>query len=124
MVIQDDRTAAERATHTWLVVGTDRFMSGWGCAKGGVSVAAWAVDPSDWEAVKAVREWVGKRGDMSRVRETTDSPKKRYSPKGRGHCHIYVVRAGHPALARLEQWRADMDAAVEDARRRRDAVEV
>lgn len=111
MVMQDDRTTEQRKTHTWLVVGTDTFMSGWGGAAGGVSVAAWAVDPSDWERVKAVREWVERRSDMKRVRETTDTPERRYAPKGRGHCHIYVVGDEHPSVARLMAWRRECAAA-------------
>lgn len=107
MVIQDDRTADERETHTTLIVGTDSFMSGWGGATGGVSVAAWAVDRRDTQAVKAVQEWVERRGDLRRVRVVYDLPGNRYRPRGRGHCHVYVVRAGHPAVARLEAFRRE-----------------
>ena len=35
MIMQDDRTEAQRKTHTLAIGGTDRFMSGWGLAKGG-----------------------------------------------------------------------------------------
>lgn len=93
MELQDDRTEQERDTHPFLVIGTDRFMSGWGKADGGVSFAAWACRPKDRRDVLA---WVESRSDMMRVRETVGA----YRPKGRGHCHVYVVRCGHPALGR------------------------
>ena len=91
MEMQDDRTAEQMQTHTWLVIGTDKFMSGWGRAQGGKSIAAWACLP---EHRHMVLDWVEGRSDMLRVRETTDP----YRPRGAGHCHIYVVEDGHPAL--------------------------
>ena len=124
MITQDDRTAAQLETHTWLVVGTDKFMSGWGEARGGTSVAAWACLPEDR---KEVLEWVERRNDMKRVRESsencyrcggmkrdpvhgaaTPAPEKCSRCKGRGrlpyrpgraaHFHVYVVERDHPAL--------------------------
>lgn len=32
MIVQDDRDPEQRATHRWLVIMTDKFMSGWGGA--------------------------------------------------------------------------------------------
>jgi hypothetical protein len=105
MVMKDDRTKEQKKTHTWLVIGTDKFLSGWGGAQGGASVAVWACKPEDR---KKVLSWVHSRTDMLRVRETSeenwtvDGKKqgfKRYRPKGNvAHCHIYVVKSGHPAL--------------------------
>ena len=90
--IQDDRTQAQRKTHTWLVVGTDSFMSGWGEAKGGLSYAAWACMPEDRHAVYS---WVTMRGDMKRVREVCDYPDNPYRPNRRCvHLHIYVTQKG------------------------------
>ena len=91
MTIQDDRTAEERKTHTWIVVGTDSFMSGWGKASGGVSYAAWACKGSD---VDRVENWVRARSDMKRVRIVSG----RWCPRGNGHAHIYVVHDDHNAL--------------------------
>lgn len=91
MKIQDDRTPEQKKTHSWLVIGTDRFMSGWGKAKGGVSYAVWACRPEDRHEVLS---WVENRSDMKRVRETVDP----YKPSGKGHCHIYYVDDNHPAL--------------------------
>lgn len=88
MKIEDDRTDEQRSTHRRLVVGTDRFLSGWGEAKGGVSIAAWACrDASDeFECYR----WVSRRGEMSRVRVVVDQPGRRYHPRGPGHLHVYV----------------------------------
>lgn len=94
MQIDDDRTPAQRQTHTWGIVGTDRFLSGWGKAEGGKSYAVWACLPDDR---REVLEWVESRSDMSRVREVSLED---YRPTGRGHCHVYVVDEDHPAIAR------------------------
>lgn len=95
MIVQDDRLPHEKATHTVLVVGRDKFLSGWGLAKGGMSYAAWACEPQHEQRVLA---WVEGRSDMKnvRVRETD------YVPSGRGHFHIYVVRPGHASLLETE----------------------
>ena len=92
MKMQDDRTPEERETHHVIILGTDTFMSGWGKAQGGVSYAGWACRPEDRDRVE---RWVRNRGDQIRVREVGND----YRPRGRGHCHIYVVREGHRALA-------------------------
>ena len=84
----DDRTPEQRKTHTVLVVMTDRFLSGWGGAAGGSSVAAWACSTSQ-ETLDAER-WVSSRSDASRVRTVYDSP-RRYRPRrGCAHFHVYV----------------------------------
>ena len=96
MIYVDDRTEEQKKTHTRLVIGTDRCLSGWGQAKGGTSVAAWACEPHN--RAKVLR-WVSSRSDMLRVREVSDLHKNgKYRPKGAAHYHIYVVEEGHPAL--------------------------
>jgi hypothetical protein len=90
MEFVDDRTDAQKQTHTWIVAGTDRFMSGWGRAEGGTSYAAWACKP---EHRREVLNWVESRGDMLRVREVSPD----WRPRGKGHTHIYVVTEKHPA---------------------------
>ena len=40
MTIIDDRNDLQKNTHVWAVVATDKFMSGWGGAKGGKSIVA------------------------------------------------------------------------------------
>lgn len=91
MIMQDDRTDAEKLTHTTLIAGTDSFMSGWGQAEGGKSIAVWACEEGE---LSRVLSWADQRSDMKRVRRVYDP----YKPHGEGHCHIYVVRFGHVAL--------------------------
>ena len=94
MIIRDDRTPKQKESHTWLIIGTDPFMSGWGEATKGVSVAAWACKP---EQSHIVKKWVESRSDMKRIREVSEYGRP-YRPQGAGHCHIYVVDKKHPAL--------------------------
>lgn len=91
---KDDRTKEERKTHRWLVTATDRFMSGWGQAEGGLSKCAWACTA---ETVDKVYKWVKSRPEMKHVRITS----RPWYPKAK-HVHIYVVRNGHRALQREE----------------------
>ena len=88
-IIADDRTETEMDTHRWLVVATDRFLSGWGHAQGGSSVAAWAC--STLAEVERVEARIRARGDMSRVRVVRDAP-RRYRPRSFAHFHVYVAR--------------------------------
>lgn len=94
MIIQDDRTAEEKKTHNWLVIGTDKFMSCWGRATGGKSIAAWACT---FEHLDAVEKWVKSRPDMLRVRISNG---KNYRPKIAKHYYVYVVHEDHPALTK------------------------
>ena len=86
----DDRTPEQMLTHTWLITATDKFLSGWGQAKGGKSKCAWACTPQD--AAK-VLQWVESRDDMKYVNATNG----KWRPRA-AHVHIYVVTEGHPAL--------------------------
>jgi len=89
MIRQDDRTPEQQKTHTLLWVGTDSFLSGWGGAQGGTSVAAWAcTDATDGETERMIRN----RSDMKRVRQVIDRPGNRYYPRGAAHLHIYVFK--------------------------------
>lgn len=84
--IEDDRTALQKITHRWLVIGTDKFMSGWGEARGGLSYAAWACTE---DKLRDTECWVEQRKDMLRVRRVFDDGK--YKPGSRcAHLHIYV----------------------------------
>ena len=94
MIVEDDRTAAQKKSHTWLVIGTDSFLSGRGCTTGGKSYAVWACKPINADQIFA---WVNNRSDMTRVREH-DETTSTYWPRGSIHCHIYVVNETHPAL--------------------------
>ena len=91
--IVDDRTEEENRTHSVIVLGTDRFLSGWGEAEGGASYAGWACKPDDFYVTE---RFVRRRSDMLRVRVVGNG----YRPSARlcKHFHIYVVRDGHPAM--------------------------
>ena len=88
---EDDRTAEEMRTHTYLVTATDRFMSGWGKCRDGVSKCAWACKPEDWNKVF---KWVSDRGEMRYVNQVTG----KWYPRNAKHVHIYVVHEDHPSL--------------------------
>jgi len=88
---EDDRTEEQLKTHTILVTATDRFLSGWGHAHGGVSKCAWACASRD--VADRVFKWVSSRAEMKYV-NMTDRP---WRPKA-AHVHIYVVDENHPAL--------------------------
>ena len=87
---KDDRTPEQKKTHTCLITATDRFMSGWGEAKNGLSKCAWACKP---EHMNQVERWVNNRDEMKYVNINTDP----WHPKA-AHVHIYVVDEGHRAL--------------------------
>lgn len=89
---QDERTEAERESHHFGVSMIDTFLSGWGGAEGGLSRAVWACRT---EHIETVEKWVRSRGDARRVQVVR---LKGYRPRCK-HCHIYVVRDGHPSLA-------------------------
>jgi len=92
MIIQDDRTKEELTTHNCIVAMTDKFMSGWGQASGGISYAGWACT---WKDIDKVKKWVRSRSDASRVRVVGGD----WRPERKnGHAHIYVVHDGHPSL--------------------------
>lgn len=88
----DDRDADQRGTHHVGIVMTDRFLSWWGRAQGGLSIAVWAATPAD---AKVVERAVRGRSDASRVRVVDLRTWRR--PRKAAHLHIYVVDGGHPA---------------------------
>lgn len=88
--IQDNRTPEQRSALVHGVAMTDAFMSGWGGAKGGTSVAIWAC-PTDW--LNHVEQQIRKRGEARRVR-TVDL--RTYRPRPNvAHVHVYVVTPDH-----------------------------
>ena len=92
MIFKDDRTEAEKTTHTWLITATDKFMSGWGNARGGKSKVAWACRP---EHACALLDWVDSREEMSFVNATLAT---NWRPRNCVHMHVYVANANHPAV--------------------------
>jgi hypothetical protein len=93
---QDDRTDAQKLTHTIAVVDTDRVLSGWGKAEGMPSYAAWSFDGAITHGAR-VFAWVSRRSDMQRIRMVS---LKGYRPKQPSHLHVYVVGEDHPAAGR------------------------
>jgi hypothetical protein len=92
MIREDDRTDEQKQTHNVLVKGKDTFLSGWGGAEGGASVAAWACTPDD---MYQVERWVRNRGDMRYVDIVPDTYRP---PRSTAHYHIYVADENHPSL--------------------------
>lgn len=88
MIRKDDRTEAEKTTHRWGVVAKDKFMSGWGDAKGGASRCAWACPDGLLDTVEAR---IRRRPDMRYV-NVVDLNTYR-PPRGTAHFHIYVANA-------------------------------
>ena len=98
----DDRTREEKRTHWVLVGGRDRFMSGWGGPKRVDSWAFWACRPEDAGVVAERLKW---RADIVKVAIHEDPRTRDTRPEGvsrADHCHIYVVRDGHPYLSGRE----------------------
>jgi hypothetical protein len=89
MIMKDDRSFEEKTTYPILIGGIDRFLSEW-CPHG-ISYAFWACKEED---EPTVMKWVKSRGDINPV----ESHYKEVNKQGKGHCHIYVVEDGHPAL--------------------------
>lgn len=89
---KDDRTPEQRQTHNYGVRMRDAFMSGWGGAKGGNSIALWACKA---EHVDAVLRWVEDRKEARNVNVVHDVNAYRCRCV---HLHIYVVTEGHPAI--------------------------
>lgn len=90
---QDDRTPEQKKTHRLAVVARDKFMSGWGGARGGASRCAWAVAPD--ANLDKLEKWVRSRSEMRHVNVvdlTTYRP-----PRGTAHFHIYTCEKGHPS---------------------------
>lgn len=94
MITKDDRNETELLTHNWAVVATDKFMSGWGNAKGGKSRVAWAVDHVT--KTSELFKWVSNRSEMKYV--SIVNLKNYRAPRGTSHFHIYVANDGHPAF--------------------------
>lgn len=94
MITKDDRTDEQKKTHYLAVVMKDKFMSGWGEAKGGASRCAWAFDPSKVNSDR-VENWVRNRSEASYV-NLVDLRTYR-APRGTAHFQIYVCGPDHVA---------------------------
>lgn len=90
MIFEDDRTEAERLTHTILVGGRDAFMSNWEGHSIGTSYAYWACTEADEDSV---RLWVGERDEIKSI--DLDLVLRRPAQRKTEHCKIYCVREEH-----------------------------
>jgi hypothetical protein len=82
MEINDTRTKQEKKNTIGYVVATDKFLSGWGKARGGSSVFALAITNPDHLDIC-----------MNRMKDHSDFKNVRFNlrswrPKGEGHCRI------------------------------------
>jgi hypothetical protein len=98
MTIKDDRTPEQRETHRWGVVARDKFMSGWGGAKNGVSRCAWACAPD--ADLNELEKWVSGRSEMIYVNQVDLNTYR--APRGTAHFHIYVCDRSHPSQSRVQ----------------------
>lgn len=103
---KDDRTPEQRKTHRWAVVARDKFLSGWGGAKGGANRCAWAVPDAlaATDLFDAVESWVRSRSDMVHVNTVTLDTYR--CPRGTAHFHVYVVDERHPCFTQRQAERA------------------
>ncbi len=78
----DKRTDEQRESTQYYVNATDRFMSGWGKAEGGLSYFCIACDTHAQEDLAEI--WLDSRHEMKRI-FVASTPRKR---KG---CHTSIV---------------------------------
>jgi hypothetical protein len=112
MTLQDDRTDGQMHTHIWGVVARDKFMSGWGGAKGGYSRCAWACAPD--ADLTQLEKWVRGRSEMQYV-NVVDLRTYR-APRGTVHFHIYVCDREHVSQPLGRLYKAQREARVETER--------
>lgn len=93
MITKDDRTEDQKQTHVKAIVARDKFMSGWGGARGGASRCAWACAPE--VNMERVFNWVRSRSEMRYVNLV--NLRSYRPPRGTAHFHIYVCNQDHPA---------------------------
>lgn len=98
VIVNDDRTEEETTIYTHLVVGKDSFLSDWGMAEGGISIAAWACTP---DMVDNVMDWIKDRSDIYAIKVLTEPLsvaeicREMSSFTKTKHISIYKVTEGH-----------------------------
>lgn len=101
--VKDQRKEELIDSHTVGVYGYDKFMSGWGDARGGWSIAIWYCKPMD---ANKVEEWVESRSEMVWVGQEMGSVVidkailacQTQKQNKVAHISLYSVDEGHPAL--------------------------
>jgi len=96
-IVKDERTKEQKEQLKYIVYAHDTFLSGWGMAKGGRSLFAWAVET---EAQKdKILDWVQGRSDMTRVDwDLASEFDRKLNRKTFAHCSIYSATKEHPVL--------------------------
>ncbi len=95
MVIIDNRDDLQKATHSVIIRGYDKCLSGWDYHMGEPeyeSWAGWACRPRDKDKVLA---WVRGRSDMTKVKAVDNNHRPGNT---NSHYRIYIVTDGHPAI--------------------------
>ncbi len=96
-IIKDERTKEQKEQLKYIVFAHDKFMSGWGMAKGGRSLCAWAVE-SESDRDK-ILDWLERRSDMSRINwDLSIEFDRKLKRKTFAHCSIYSATKEHPIL--------------------------
>lgn len=100
-IINDERTKEQKKQLKYIVYAHDKFMSGWGHARDGRSLCAWAVET---EAQKdRMLDWLEGRSDMTRVDwDLACEFDRKLNRKSFAHCSIYSATKEHPILKGLE----------------------
>jgi hypothetical protein len=100
-IIKDERTKEQKEQFKYIVYAHDKFMSGWGMARGGRSLCAWAVET---EAQKdRMLDWVESRSDMCRVDwDLASEFDRKLNRKTFAHCSIHSATKEHPILKGLK----------------------
>jgi hypothetical protein len=96
-IVKDERTKEQKEQLKYIVYAHDKFMSGWGQARDGRSLCAWAVET---EAQKdKMLDWVEGRSDMCRVDwDLASEFDRKLNRKSFAHCSIYSTTKEHPVL--------------------------
>lgn len=100
-IIKDERTKEQIEQFKYIVYAHDRFMSGWGQAKDGRSLCAWAIETESQK--DRILDWVESRSDMTRVDwDLAAEFDRKLKRKTFAHCSIYVATNEHTALRGLK----------------------
>ena len=94
--LRDDRSEDQKESHSVLVGGYDKFLSGWRCWDGTDrqdSYAFWACQPENKEVVEA---WVTARPEFRNVKQRRYE--WCYEKAKSADVHIYLVDEGHRYL--------------------------
>lgn len=103
--VRDHRKEELKTSQPFGVYGYDKFMSNWGLAEGGYSVAIWYCKAADADKVEA---WVNSRKEMCWVgvehhkvvisKAVSVSEGKSTTGREVTHVSLYSIDEGHPAL--------------------------